>query len=137
MSWDVSLVRFSRTYRSIAEVSSNENPIPLGRLQEIQMAVSEVFLGTNWDDPSWGIYDCEFGSIEFNVGQEDPVNSLCLHVRAGDGIVGGILLLCQRLSCQAVDFTDGSFLDQSERPAANLAKWREYRDHIVGKSGRQ
>jgi len=135
MSWDVSLHKFSRRYSSVAQIPENEQPLPLGSLTEVQAAVSEVFPGTNWTDPIWGIYDCEFGSVEFNVGKDDPVQSLALHVRADKAVVGGILQLCEHIDCQAIDLTDSSFLDQSENPAAGLEKWRNYRDQVTGKFG--
>ena len=132
MSWDVSLYKFTRSYRTIEEIPNDEEPQPLGSLLEIRAAVSSVFPGTNWSDPHWGIYDGEFGSIEFNIGKDDPVGSLALHVRASDAIVGGILLLCGSMGCQAMDLTDSSFLDQAEHPESGLQKWREYRDQVVG-----
>lgn len=135
MSWDVSLYRFTRQYRTIEEIPGDEQPLPLGSLAEVQAAVSGVFPGTDWSDSVWGVYDSEFGSIEFNVGKDDPVQSLGLHVRASDAIVGGILHLCERVGCQAIDLTDSTFLDQSEHPVAGLEKWREYRNQVVGKGG--
>ena len=135
MSWDVSLYRFTRRYPTIEDIPGDEQLLPLGSLSEVHVAVSAVFPGTNWTDPVWGIYDGEFGSIEFNVGKDDPVKSLGLHVRASDAIVGGILQLCERMACQAMDLTNSTFLDQSAHPSAGLEKWREYRDRVVGKSG--
>ncbi|MFS2034682.1 hypothetical protein ACEN8I_11715 [Polaromonas sp. CT11-55] len=132
MSWDVSLYKFTRSYKIIEEIPNDEKLLALGSLREVQAAVSSVFPGTSWSDPHWGIYDSEFGSIEFNIGKEEPVEGLALHVRASDAIVGGILQLCGLMGCQAIDMTDSSFLDQSEHPAAGLQKWREYRDQVVG-----
>ncbi|MHB9834695.1 hypothetical protein Q8F57_007650 [Paraburkholderia terrae] len=134
MSWDVSLYKFTRRYSNIQEIPSDEQPYPLGSPSEVQTAVSDVFTGTNWNDPVWGMYDSEFGSIEFNVGKDDLVRSLALHVRASSAIVGGILQLCERLGCQAIDISSSSFLDRSEHPAAGLERWREYRDQIIEKS---
>ncbi|NKA72570.1 hypothetical protein GO285_01482 [Ralstonia solanacearum] len=132
MSWDVSLIKFTRRYRAIPEIPDDERPHPLGALAEVHAAVSEVFPKTNWSDPAWGIYDGAFGSIEFNVGRDDPVQSLALHVRASNEIVNGILVLCKRLDCQAIDLSDSSFLDQSEHPTDGLEKWRAYRDQVLG-----
>jgi hypothetical protein len=134
MSWDVSLYKFFRRYDSIDEIPEGEQLTVLGSLAEIQTVVSEVFMGTDWRDPVWGVYDCEFGSIEFNVGKDDPVQGLALHVRASAPIVGGILQLCERLGCQAIDLTDSSFLDRAAHPAAGLETWRTYRDHVLGQS---
>lgn len=132
MSWDVSLTKFTRRYHTIQEIPDDERPHPLGTLAEVHAAVSEVFPGTNWSDPAWGVYDGKFGSIEFNVGRDDPVQSLALHIRASNEIVDGILALCKRLGCQAIDLSDSSLLDQSEHPAGGLEQWRAYRDQVLG-----
>lgn len=132
MSWDVSLFKFSRRYGSVSEIASDEQLVSLGSLSDVQSAVTSIFPNTDWSDPHWGIFSSTFGSIEFNVGKADPVQSVGLHVRAGDEIVRGILLLCGHLECQAIDLSDGSFLEQSDEPARNLQKWRAYRDQIVG-----
>ncbi|WP_322027124.1 hypothetical protein [Burkholderia sp. BCC1977] len=135
MSWDVSLYKFTRYYRRIEEIPGDEQPRPLGSRSEVQTAVSDIFPGTNWNDLGWGIfYDGAFGSIEFNLGNDDSVRSLALHVRARIEIVGEILQLCERLSCQAIDLSNSSLLDQSEHPAAGLEKWRKYRDQVIGES---
>lgn len=136
MSWDVSLYRFSRRYESIEEIPGNEQPAALGSLLDIHAAVLAVFPETDWRDPVWGIYKCDIGSIEFNVGKRDPVQSLGLHVRAEASIVDGILDLCDHLSCQAIDLTDGRFLDRAANPVGGLQKWRAYRDQVVGRSGK-
>jgi hypothetical protein len=85
-------------------------------------------------DAQYGVYDSEFGSVEFNVGEDDLVGSLALPVRASNAIVGGILQLCERLGCQAIDISSSSFLDLSEHPAAGLERWREYRDQVIEKT---
>lgn len=131
MSWDVSLYKFSQRYRTVAEIPDDEQPSDLGSLREVQAAVTSVFPETDWTDPRWGIFDSAIGSIEFNVGKDDPVKSLGLHVRAGDGIVDGILLLCEQMDCQAIELGDGSFLEQSDDPTRGLQKWRAYRDQIL------
>lgn len=133
MSWDVFLHKFTRQFRTIAEIPRDEQPLSLGSLSEVRAAVSAVFPGTDWSDPAWGIFDGEYGSVEFNLGRDDSVRSLALHVRASNAIVGGIPQLCERLGCQAIDLSDNSFLDQSEYPAAGLEKWREYRDQVIEK----
>ena len=132
MSWDVFLQKFSRTYESLGEMSGDENPQPLGTRQAVQEAISSVFTSTDWSDPQWGNLLAEFGSVEFNIGARDPVQSVALHVRAGDAVIGGILELCRRLGCQAMDPEGGRFLDRSEVPETSLLQWQKYRDRVVG-----
>lgn len=135
MAWNVSLYKFSQRYDSVSEIASDEQLGSLGSLAVVRETVTSVFAGTDWSDPHWGIFSSEIGSIEFNIGKEDDVRGVALHVRADDAIVDGILLLCERLACQAIDLSDGSFLEQSDNPSRNLQKWREYRDQIVGHRG--
>ena len=134
MSWDVSLYKFSRTYASLEEIPNDEQPLSLGTREEVQHAISSVFANTDWSDPVWGIFDSPIGSIEFNIGKNDPVQSLGLHVRASEAIVGAILKLCSTQHWQAIDLTDGSLLDQSRSPEEGLKQWQRYRDQVVGPS---
>ena len=131
MAWDVSLFKFSKRYSNASEIAADEQLGSLGSLSEVQSTISEVFPHTDWTDPHWGVFSSELGSIEFNVGKTDPADSVALHVRADDAIVEGILALCERLGCQALDASDGNFLEQSAEPQRNLRKWRQYRDQIV------
>lgn len=82
MAWDVSLFKFSRRYGSVSEIASDEKLVNLGSLSEVQTTVTAVFPGTDWSDPHWGIFSSQVGSIEFDVGMQDPVQSVGLHVRA-------------------------------------------------------
>lgn len=131
MSWDVSLYKFSRTYAALDDIPNDERPLPLGTLKQVQLAISTVFANTDWSDPIWGIFDSPVGSIEFNIGKDDPVISVGLHVRASEAIVGAILELCSRQQWQAIDISNGSFLDHSKSPAEGLRQWQEYRDQVV------
>lgn len=84
MAWDVSLFKFSRQYKDASEIAEDEQLQSLGSLSEVQATVASVFPNTDWTDPRWGIFSSEIGSIEFDVGKADPVESIGLHVRADD-----------------------------------------------------
>lgn len=133
MSWDVSLYKFSRNYATLDEIPDNEQPSALGTRGEVQAAIAAVFPGTDWKDPVWGIFESAIGSIEFNVGQEDPVRSITLHVRAQDEIVDGILELCSQEGWQAIDLTSSTFLERAASPASGLRKWRSYVARVLGR----
>jgi hypothetical protein len=137
MSWDVTFFRFRQRYTTIDQIADDEQPLCLGALDEIQAAVSAVFPGTDWTKPRWGRFAGEPGSIEFSVWKTDPIQSLSLHVRAGDPIVEGILRLRERMDCQAIDLTDGCFLELSDDPLRGLRRWRQVRDCVVGQVGRR
>jgi hypothetical protein len=134
MSWDVSIQRFSRRYSSVEEIPEDESCLPLGPCAEVQSIISSAFPGTDWTDPAWGIYDSPAGSVEFNMGNDDPNTGFMLHVRASATVVPIIVNLCISNHWQAIDCSSGAFLEQSSDPASGLIAWAEYRDQIVGKA---
>ena len=134
MSWDVSIQRFGRPYSSVEEIPEDETCLPLGTSAEVQNAISSAFPGTDWTDPAWGIYDSPAGSIEFNMGNDEPNTGFMLHVRASATVVPTIVNLCLSNHWQAIDCSSGEFLEQSSDPASGLIAWAAYRDQIVGKA---
>lgn len=132
MSWDISIQKFTRTYATIDELDDDTQPLPLGPRSIVQAAVLRAFPGTDWSDPAWGRFDAPFGSIEFNSGTDDPVDSIMLHVRASDAVVPAIVQMCRENGWQAIDCSGGGFLEQAAVPEAGLRAWREYRDRVVG-----
>ena len=110
MSWDVSIINFSKDYKSLEEITDDEQPLPLGAQRYVHEAILEFFPNTDWRDPAWGIFDSKYGSIEFNLGNDDPSSSLMLHVRASNEIVPAIVELCRKQNWTALDCSSGGFL---------------------------
>jgi hypothetical protein len=134
MSWDVSVHRFSREYDTVEEIPDTERPLPLGTRAEVHALISQYFLGTDWSDPAWGLYDCPHGSIEFNVGDDEPTAGFMMHVRASGEVVLSIVSLCRAAKWQAIDCSTGAFLEKAIDPAEGLRAWQVYRDRVVGDS---
>jgi len=137
MSWDVSIMRFSRQYKSLDDIPSDESPAHLGPRTAVHQAVCAAFPGTDWSDPGWGTWESEFGSIEFNLGNDEPARSMMLHVRAGEQVIPGIVGLCAQNGWQAIDCSVGGLLARRENPAEGLTAWRAYRDRMVAGGGRR
>ncbi len=95
MSWDISIQRFNRVYTSVEHIPNDEQCVPLGSQAEVRAAISQVFSGTDWSDPAWGIFQCAIGSVEFNMGKKEPSEGFALHVRASSQIVEPIIALCR------------------------------------------
>lgn len=131
MSWDVSIVKFSKSYNSIEEIPADEKPLDLGTKTFVQNAVLEFFPTTDRSDPSWGIFDSKFGSIEFNIGKENPTSSMMLHVRASEEIVEPIVMLCKKNNWSGLDCSTGDFLEKSECPTSGLSGWRKYLAQVL------
>jgi hypothetical protein len=132
MSWDISIQKFSRRYVTISEIPNDERGVDLGPRLSVHRAISAVFPGTDWSDPAWGVWESEFGSIEFNASK-DPVTGMMLHVRAGAEVVPRIVQLCLENERQGLDCSSGGFLEQAANPQQGLQAWAAYRDHVIGK----
>jgi hypothetical protein len=135
MSWDISILKFSRTYEAITEIPDDEIPASLGARESIHAAVSKIFAHTDWSDPYWGVLDASFGSIEFNLGRDNPVGSLMLHVHAGVEVVPMIVQLCGANGWQAIDCNTCDFIEKSVEPEKGLGIWTAYGNQAIGDDG--
>jgi len=63
----------------------DHKPDPLGSASTVRMSISQNLPGVDWSDPTWGIYDGDEFLIEFNTGEEDPI----------DMFAGAVMLLPQ------------------------------------------
>ena len=136
MSWDVSIHKFSRIYRSIEEISQDETPLSLGPRAFVHAQVQVQFPGTDWSDPAWGIWSSPDGSIEFNLGRDEPSPGLMLHVRANANVIPAIVQLCLQNGWQGIDCSSGEFVEQSDDPAHGLVSWMAYRDQVIRRDDR-
>lgn len=93
MSWDVMLFKFTGTPPATAEEIDDAELIPLGAAADVRASISAVLREVNWSDPTWGIFDGPGFSIEFNVGDDDPIQNMMLHVRGGGDAVSAITAL--------------------------------------------
>ena len=135
MSWDVWISKYDKVYQSFEDITKDTKPLCLGKRKEIQKIISMIFSGTDWRDPVWGIWESPDGSIEFNIGKKRNIFLLTLHVRANDSVVPLIIKLVQQNGWQALDGSDGLFLEQKDHPEKNLRKWRDFRDKIINQYG--
>jgi hypothetical protein len=136
VSWDVSIHKFSQVYRKLEEIPHDEVPLVLGSRALVHEQILICFPGTDWTDPCWGTWSSPDGSIEFNLGTDEPVTGLMLHVRAETTVIPAIVQLCRTNCWQGIDGSSGEFLEQSNQPAEGLLAWSAYRDQVVaGRSG--
>lgn len=104
--------------------------IPLGPRAAVSRQISAVFQGTDWTDPDWGTWRGDEGSIEFDVGDDDEVESVMLHVRATDAVVARIVALVDAHGWRALDTTTTEFL-AAPGDTAGVSGWRGFRDRVL------
>ncbi|CAL9391148.1 hypothetical protein SUDANB121_01267 [Nocardiopsis dassonvillei] len=136
MSWDVLLMRFPDDAVSVADLSEEDAPPPVGPAAEVLDRIRAAFPGADLSDPTWGVLrDEEEGwSMELGIGAEDPVESIMLHIRGGGDVVTTALRLARLLDCRALDCSDGGFLSD-EGDGDSWEEFQAYRDRVVGRPG--
>jgi len=130
MSWDVVLMSVPP---EITENSKLEGDFssPLGTASAVLPLLKQIVPSLDLSDPTWGILDGPDFSIEFNIGKEDPIPTIMLHVRGGEAALGPIQRLCEETGWRALDCGDGEFIDFAGDPGAGLRKWQIYRDQMT------
>jgi hypothetical protein len=132
MSWDVSVQRFSCVYGALKDIPHTERCFPLGSQVQVQALISKYFPGTDWTRPAWGNWDSQYGSIEFNMGTDEPNDGFMMHIRASAEVVPTIVAMCRGEQWQALDGSSGILLEQVANPTDSLEQWVAYRNQIVG-----
>ena len=130
MSWDVLLTPAPADARSVDDIPEGPGTGSIAPLARLLETLREAFPEADLSDPAWGhLRDEEQGwSVELNIGAEDPVRTVMLHVRGGDA-VPAILRMAQVLGCRALDCSSGDFL--CEDGDGGWESFREYRDQVL------
>ncbi|MDR0525812.1 MAG: hypothetical protein LBG90_08090 [Spirochaetaceae bacterium] len=95
--------------------------------------IKKIFPYINSNDENWLILDEETFSIEFNVGEDDPINNIMLHVRGEDEALKAIGLVCKKINLQAFDTTESKIIDFDKETNEGFTQWREYKNNVLNK----
>ncbi|WP_405851184.1 hypothetical protein OG361_00145 [Streptomyces sp. NBC_00090] len=84
-------------------------------------------------DPAWGGLSGPTWSIELNIGSEDPVDSVMLHIRgSGDDVLTPVLRLADALRCKVLDCTEGDLITPGQ--TSGWHAFQQFRDRVIGAS---
>lgn len=130
VSWDISIMDLPSDAASVADIPDDFQPQPLGDRAELIAAIREVAPSADFTDPAWGELVTPDFVIEFNMGSEEVVDSMMLHVRGGGRAVDFIDALLTRLGHRAIDCSEGEFFT-SAASAESFRSWQDYRDSAI------
>lgn len=109
-----------------------EDDAPLGTRAEVLAKLRAALPQADFSDPTWGIVEGPDYSVEVNLGDEEPVSAIMLHVRGGDSVMQVIRTAAKALGCGALDCNADEVLDlEGDVAGAGLQAWREYKDRVV------
>ncbi|MGW0770776.1 hypothetical protein [Streptomyces sp. NPDC002676] len=131
MSWDVLLLRLTDDVTSMHELPDDYSPEPLGRQCDVLAAVTQAVPEVDLSDPTWGDLSGPTWSIELNIGSEDPVDSIMLHIRgSGDDVLTPVFRLAEALRCKVVDLAEGDLINPGQ--PSGWHAFQQFRDRVIG-----
>lgn len=137
MSWDVFLFDGPSTPDPIDGAPNDWKPEPIGSSESARAAISAEHPAVDWRDPTWGVLDGEGWSIEFNVGKDEIVDSIALHVRGGGDPLPAITSLCRANAWVAFDTSTGELLNLERPSREGWSGFTAFRDEVVGSASRR
>jgi hypothetical protein len=132
MSWDVMIFNIPGASPPPVEQLDEGDCKPLGSASEVRQQISTLLPGVDWSDPTWGIYLQDGFSIEFNVGKDDPIGSMMLHVRGGGDAISAITKFARPPGWSVLDCSTGAFLDLESPSPAGWEAFQAFRDQVIG-----
>jgi hypothetical protein len=133
MSWDVMVFNMRGKSPPSLEQLQESDYEPLGPAAVVRQHISALLPGIDWSDPAWGIYEGDGFSIEFNVGKDDPIDNMMLHVRGGGDAISAITKFVRLPGWSALDCSTSEFLDLENPSQAGWEGFQAFRDNIIKK----
>ena len=81
--------------------------------------------------------NAETYSIEFNIGEDESIKDIMLHVRGGNDALKAIEEICRKFNCQALDTTESKLIDFSKETNEGFESWRNYKDNVLKKNNKE
>jgi hypothetical protein len=138
VSWDVFIVSAPDDVSSPAEMPTDFEPAPLGAARDIRQRLQrlEVTLpkpDADGTDSAWGYLRGPTWGMEVNIGSDDPVRMVALHVRGGgDDVVPVIVAIAEAVGGRALDSSTGDFLT-GDADVAGWQSFQRFRDQVIGR----
>lgn len=128
MSWDVIFLK-----SKIDLEDPNLDLEPLGNKTEIINKLTRLIPDLDFSDRDWGMLSTEYFSIEFNIGREEIVDSLMLHIRGGGDPLVIIKAICDETNWGALDTQNTQFIETDNISKDSWETFQAYRDKVIGK----
>ena len=132
MSWDVVVINYGGKPPLPDEMAGAPPPGPLGPAAQVRGSIAAYLPGVDWSDPTWGIYEGNGFSLEFNTGKDDAIDSIMVHVRGRGDAISAMLAFANPLGWSLLDCSTGEFLDPENPSSEGWAGFQAFRDQDLG-----
>lgn len=127
------LLRAPADVTSVEELPADFDPPPLGSAADVRRRLGAALPDLDLSDPAWGQLAGPTWSIEVNIGADDPVASVMLHVRgSGDDVLLVVARAGTAVGGRALDCSTGAFLTGDPVETEGWHGFQTYRDRVLG-----
>jgi hypothetical protein len=130
MSWDILIQDLPRDIASVADVPDDFRPQPLGLRSDVIAAICNLAPSSDFSDPTWGELVTPEFIIEFNLGTDEIIDSIMLHVRGGGAAPSFVAALLKGLDTRAIDCSTGELFN-ADAADRSFADWQAFRDNVL------
>lgn len=132
MSWDIFVQDLPPGVRHVREIPDDFSPRPIGRRADLLSRLRQVVPEADFSDPSCGQLEGDGYSVELNLGEDDVVECLALHVSGDERAQYIVHLILESLQLRALDPSDESgIFSLHEGVSDGFSRWRDYRDAVA------
>ncbi len=132
MSWDIFIMDYPREIETANDIPDDFDPPFIGHRSDLIAKIGKALPDADFTNPDWGLLERPGWSIEFNMGDEEKLKSIVLHVRGGSGAVEVIAQILDLLNLRGIETGNGDFFTAGKEAQEGFDKWRRYRDQVVG-----
>jgi hypothetical protein len=130
MSWDVMVLNYAGKPPLDGDLRADDAQ-PLGPADTVRAAITRHLPGVDWSNPTWGLYEDQGFSIEFNTGDKTPIDSIMLHVRGNGDPLPALVAFANPNGWSLFDCTTGEFLDAMNPSSRGWHEFRDFRDRVA------
>jgi hypothetical protein len=131
MSWDVMIYDIGGNLPSSIEQFDESTARDLGTTESVRSTISEALPETDWSDQAWGIYDGDDYFFEFNIGNDDMVDSFMVHVRGGGDAISGLIKVIALKNWTILDCSTGEFIDPKKPNQKGWQDFQEFQNRVT------
>jgi hypothetical protein len=132
MSFDVFVQDIPADAKGVDDIPDDFEPKPIGVRGDVLAALRKVAPELRFASPDWGTIDGDGYSIEVNLGLDDPVTSIALHLRGDERAVFLVGEILSELGVRAFAPGTESGLFEVDRTMDAFRQWDKYRDGVCG-----
>lgn len=117
---------------------ADADPIgPLGPAGQVRRKIAKHLPSVDWSDATYGVFEGAGFTIELNAGDDDPIDSMMLHVRGEGDVIAALLKFANPNGWALLDCSTSEFLDPKDRSAEGWEGFQTFRDKAIGRPKRK